>query len=90
MRTALIILGGFALLGMFIAIARGVGGAAPGVTARAALWFLPAWFALAALNMYVGVARAGYSVAQELPIFAVIFALPAAAALLVWWKGTRG
>jgi len=29
---------------------------------------------------------AGYSVAEELPIFLVIFALPAAAAAFVWWK----
>jgi hypothetical protein len=36
--------------------------------------------------MYVGVKRAGYSVAEEAPVFLVVFAIPAAAALLAWWK----
>ena len=36
--------------------------------------------------MYIGVSSAGYSVAEELPIFLVIFALPAAAAVFLWWK----
>lgn len=34
----------------------------------------------------MGVAKAGYSVTEELPIFLAIFALPAAAAGFVWWK----
>ncbi len=40
--------------------------------------------------MWMGVAKAGYSVAEEAPIFAVIFAVPAAMALLVWWRYSRG
>jgi hypothetical protein len=36
--------------------------------------------------MWIGVAKAGYSVAEELPIFALIFILPAAAAIIVKWK----
>jgi hypothetical protein len=36
--------------------------------------------------MWMGVARAGYSVAEELPIFLAIFAIPAGVALFVWWK----
>jgi hypothetical protein len=36
--------------------------------------------------MWIGVSRAGYSVAEELPIFLLIFALPAAGAGLAWWK----
>jgi hypothetical protein len=38
--------------------------------------------------MWVGVTRAGYTVAEEFPIFLVIFALPALAALLIRWKFT--
>ncbi len=34
----------------------------------------------------IGVAQAGYSVTEELPIFLVIFAIPAAIAAFVWWK----
>ncbi|MEK7728854.1 MAG: hypothetical protein AAB354_10605, partial [candidate division KSB1 bacterium] len=43
-------------------------------------------FLAAAANMWVGVARAGYSVQEELPIFLLIFLVPAAVALLVRWK----
>jgi hypothetical protein len=32
------------------------------------------------------VAKAGYSFMEELPIFLVIFAVPAAAAGFLWWK----
>jgi hypothetical protein len=36
--------------------------------------------------MWVGVARAGYSVAEELPIFLLIFGVPAALAILLKWR----
>lgn len=36
--------------------------------------------------MWVGVAKAGYSVAEELPILALIFGVPAAVAILARWK----
>jgi hypothetical protein len=36
------------------------------------------------------VAKAGYSVAEEAPIFLVVFAVPAALALLVAWSLARG
>jgi hypothetical protein len=44
------------------------------------------WLAIAAVNMWLGVAKAGYSVSVEFPIFALIFAVPAAAAVLVRWR----
>ncbi len=50
--------------------------------------FIPIWLVVAAVNMWIGVAKAGYSVVEELPIFLAIFALPAAAASFVWWKLT--
>jgi hypothetical protein len=34
----------------------------------------------------IGVARAGYSFMQELPIFLLIFLLPATVAVLVKWR----
>jgi hypothetical protein len=40
--------------------------------------------------MWVGVAKAGYSVAEEAPIFVVVFAVPAVAAVLVAWALSRG
>jgi hypothetical protein len=36
--------------------------------------------------MWLGVSRAGYSFREELPIFLVIFAVPAAVALFVKFK----
>jgi len=37
-------------------------------------------------NMWIGVAKAGYSIADELPILLLLFAVPAAAAVLVRWR----
>jgi len=37
-------------------------------------------------DMWMGLAKAGYSVAEDLPIFLLIFAIPAAVAAFVWWK----
>ena len=86
MRTAMIILGGLALLGFCLVAGRYLIGSSIGTMVTAAKIFIPIWLALAAYNMYVGVAHAGYSVAEELPILLVIFAIPAAVAGLVWWK----
>jgi hypothetical protein len=36
--------------------------------------------------MWIGVSQAGYSVREELPIFLLIFLVPATAAVLVNWK----
>ena len=84
MRTALIILAGFLLLGACVLAGRMVGGNPTMV--NAAKVFIVTWLIAAGVNMWVGVAMAGYSVAEELPIFLLIFALPAAAAGFVWWK----
>lgn len=74
------------LLGLFLLIARWLGGANTKAMEVAAQVFIPVWLAAAGINMWVGVAQAGYTVAEELPIFLLIFALPAAAAAFVWWK----
>ena len=84
MRTLIIIGLGFALLGACLGAGWFAGGGAK--LKVAALIFVALWFVAAALNMYVGVARAGYSFMEELPIFLLIFAVPAVAALLVRWK----
>jgi len=90
MRSAIIIGAGLVLLAMFVMIGRFVGSPAASAMARAALYFLPVWFIAAAVNMWLGVAKAGYSVAEEAPIFALIFAVPAAVALFAWWHYSRG
>jgi hypothetical protein len=81
MRTAIIIAIGFGLLGLCLAVGGYTGGVARLRTA--AVVFIGLWFVAAAVNMYVGVARAGYSFMEELPIFLLIFAVPAVAAILV-------
>ena len=86
MRTAIIILGGFVLLGICLLAGRWIGGAGTKTMVVAAQVFIPIWLAAAGLNMWMGVAKAGYSVTEELPIFLLIFALPAAAAAFVWWR----
>jgi hypothetical protein len=40
--------------------------------------------------MWIGVSKAGYTVAEEAPIFLVVFAVPVVVALLVAWKLSRG
>jgi hypothetical protein len=84
MHTVIVLAVGFGVLGLCTLAGRILGGV-PGA-ATAALVFLPLWFVGAGINMYVGVKRAGYSVAHEAPIFLVVFAVPAAVALLAWWK----
>jgi hypothetical protein len=84
MHTIIVTALGFALLAACALIGRVLGGAAG--LATAALVFLPLWFIGAGINLYIGVKRAGYSVAEEAPIFAVVFAAPALAAPLSWWK----
>jgi hypothetical protein len=84
MHTVIVVGGGFVLLGVCALVGRMLGGA-NGV-ATAALIFLPVWLIAAATNMYVGVSRAGYTVAQETPIFVLVFTVPAVVALFTWWK----
>jgi hypothetical protein len=91
MHTTRVIAGGFLLLALCLLTGRWTGSPTPAVSlAKAAKLFVPLWFVLAAINMWIGVSKAGYSVAEETPTFAVVFAVPVAAALLVWWSVARG
>ena len=84
MHTLIVLAVGFALFGVLALVGRILGGTS-GI-ATASLVFLPLWLIGAGINMYVGVTRAGYSVADETPIFLVVFAIPAAVALFTWWR----
>ena len=90
-HTLKVIAGGLVLLGIFLLAGRllSSSGSVTGM-ASAARWFIPAWLIGAGVNMWVGVAKAGYSVAEEAPIFVVVFAVPAVAAGLVAWALSRG
>jgi hypothetical protein len=86
MRTALIIAGGFVLWGICVGIAKYMAGASATATTAATVIFVAVWFCAAALNMWMGVAKTGYSFREELPIFLVIFLLPALVAVVAKWK----
>lgn len=81
MHTLKVIAVGLILLGAFVWIGRALGNGP-----KAALYFLPVWLAAAGVNLWFGVSKGGYSVRDEAPIFLLVFAVPAAAALLMWWK----
>jgi hypothetical protein len=84
MHTVIVFGGGFSLLVSCLLLGHAFGGGVPGAVTGAKL-FIPLWLIGAGLNMWLGVHQAGYSAAEELPIFLAIFGLPAAAAGVLWW-----
>jgi hypothetical protein len=87
MHTIIVIIGGLALLGFCLGVAHALGGAA--AAALGSLAFLPLWVIGSGINMYAGV-RAGRSAAEEIPYLILVFAIPAGAACLAWWKLAHG
>jgi hypothetical protein len=86
MRTALFLLAGISLLVTFFVLARLFSTQYSDAPAVAFVAYVVLWFAVAAFNMWVGVAKAGYSFTEELPIFLLIFGVPAIVAGIVRWK----
>lgn len=81
MRTLLIILGGLALMAVFLCFARAFARERL-CTAFAVCSAL--WVGIAAANMWVGVTQAGYSFMEELPIFIVIASIPIVAGYVAY------
>ncbi|MHA6206256.1 hypothetical protein ACXU4B_17650 [Dyella soli] len=81
MHTVIVIGSGLLLLGFMLLVGNWTG---LGVT-RGALLFVPVWLALSAVNLWLGVSRAGYGVGEEMPIFLIVFGAPAVVALGAWW-----
>jgi hypothetical protein len=81
MRTALIIFAGFLVWGVCVGAAKMSANPSRAV-GTATIAFVVVWFGVAAVNMYFGVARAGYAFREELPIFLVIFLVPAIVAVV--------
>jgi hypothetical protein len=88
MHMFFIIIGGILLLGVFGLFGR-LWGADMSALALAAKAFIPVWLIVTAVNMYIGVTRAGYTVMDELPILVLVFAVPAAIAGIVIWQFTK-
>lgn len=86
MRTGMFLLAGVLLLAAAFVLARLFSSNYPSAPLAAFVGFVVLWFAVAAFNMWVGVAKAGYSVGEELPIFLLLFGVPAVLAALVRWK----
>jgi hypothetical protein len=86
MRTVLFLLAALLLMAAFFILAKLFAANHPGAPAVALAAFVAIWFAVSAFNMWVGVARAGYSVVEELPIFLLVFGVPAAVAVAAKWK----
>ena len=85
MHMILVMLAGSLLLVVFALFGKLWGGDAASI-ALGAQCFLPAWLLLCLANLWVGVNKAGYTVAQELPILLANFAVPTALAMaLLWW-----
>lgn len=86
MRTGLFLIAGFLLLASSLLLGRLFSANHPGAPAAATVAYVALWLVIAGANMWVGVAKAGYSVTDELPIFALIFGVPAAVAIVLKWK----
>jgi hypothetical protein len=85
-HTIKVIAGGFALLAVCLLVGRLIAGAGFSGVVGGARIFIGLWLVIAGINMWIGVSQAGYSVADEAPIFLVVFGVPAAVAgLLMWW-----
>lgn len=88
MHTLIIIGLGLALLAGMLMIVRTAGGS-PAAVSTTLLAFVPLWLWGAGVNLAFGVLRAGYSLGDEVPVFLVVFAVPAAAALGMRWRVSR-
>lgn len=88
MHVILVILGGMILFGLFLLFAYLWGVNQPNFSV-AIKCFLPIWFIVACINMWVGVTKAGYSFREEFPILLLVFAIPAIVALFAIWRLNR-
>jgi hypothetical protein len=86
MRTLLFLVVGFLLLAACLLLGRLFSAQYPAAPYLAMVAFLALWLLISAVNLWAGVARAGYSVTDELPIFLLIFGVPAAAAAVMKWR----
>ena len=81
MRTVQFLLAGGLLLAAALMLGRLFQAefAQAGAVARAV--FIAVWAALTLFNLWVGVSRAGYSLAEEAPVLLLLFGLPTLACL---------
>ena len=81
MRTILFLVAGLFLMASFLIVAKMFSEHFPSAPNWAVALGLSLWLMITATNMWIGGSKAGYSVADELPILLLLFAVPAAAAV---------
>jgi hypothetical protein len=86
MRTLLFLLVGFLLLAASMVLGRLFSSNYQGAMFVATVIFVVLWFGISGANLWVGVAKAGYSLKEEFPIFLLIFGVPAIAAVVLKWR----
>jgi hypothetical protein len=86
MRTPLFLLVGFLLLAASMLLGKLFSSNYSGATYAATLIFVALWLGISSANLWVGVARAGYSLNEEFPIFLLIFGVPAMVAIILKWR----
>jgi hypothetical protein len=86
MRTSLFLLVGFLLLASSVLLGKLFSSIYPSAISAATWIFVALWLGIAGANLWVGVVKAGYTVSEELPIFLLIFAVPAGVAIFLKWR----
>jgi hypothetical protein len=89
MHTIRLIAGGLVLLAVVLLVGRWLDGGERAGLMIAAKIFIPIWLIVSLINIWIGVDRAGYTVAEELPILLPVFGVPAAVAVLVVWHFSK-
>jgi hypothetical protein len=85
MRTVLFLAAGLFLLAACLLLGRLFSTNYPSATYAATITFMFLWLGISGFNLWVGVSKAGYTVADELPIFLLIFGVPALIAVILKW-----
>jgi hypothetical protein len=86
MRTPLFLFVGFLLLAASLLLGRLFSSNYPGATFAATLIFVALWLGISGANLWVGVAKAGYTLGEEFPIFLLIFGAPTVVAIFLKWR----
>jgi hypothetical protein len=86
MRTLSFLLVGFLLLTASVMLGKLFSSNYPGATFAATVIFVALWLGISGINLWVGVAKAGYSLKEEFPIFLLIFSVPTIVAIVLKWR----
>jgi uncharacterized membrane protein YwaF len=86
MRTLLFLVAGLLLLAACVLLGRLFSTNYAGANVAATLAFVVLWLVISTANLWVGVAKAGYTLSDELPIFLLIFGVPTVVAIFLKWR----